>query len=83
MSLSNLEVLKQSTQWEILSDWSIYLTVLHMDGQLLRWMKGYHEMTSEQKDTTSKFNQIVQTSSNIQTKLQLNSGILQQKYFQI
>jgi hypothetical protein len=32
MSLSNLEVLKQSTQWEILSDWSIYLTVLHMNG---------------------------------------------------
>jgi hypothetical protein len=54
-----------------------------MDGQLLRWMKGYHEMTSEQKDTTSNFNQIVQTSSNIQTKLQLNSGILQQKYFKI
>ncbi len=40
-------------------------------------------MTSEQKDTTFNFNQIVQTSSNIQTKLQLNSGILQQKYFKI
>lgn len=47
-------------------------------------MKGYHEMTSEQKDTTCDFNQIVQTSSNIQTKLQFNSGtLLQHKYFNI
>jgi len=33
MSLPNLQVLKANTCWDLLFYWSIYSTVLHMNGQ--------------------------------------------------
>jgi hypothetical protein len=45
MSLLNLMISKPSTHQELISDWSIYLTVLHMIG-LSKMSERLHDMTS-------------------------------------
>ena len=49
MSLLNIKVSKPTTQWsqEILFDWSIYLTVLHIIGQS-KMNERLHGMTPKQ-----------------------------------
>ena len=49
ISLTKVKVLKSSTRAVMLSDWSIYLTVLHMTG-----LSKINEMNERLPDVTSK-----------------------------